>query len=150
MAYSESPVRNSVREMVTSAMSMGSLPEELSMVSETSARPRAGRVGRAREDDVVHLAERSARGPWAPSTQVTASTTLDLPVPLGPTTAVTPGLELRDGGVGEGLEALHVERLKKHRGDATNPQPDTDAPGPRRVRSDLAVLAEEGRAARRS
>ena len=37
------------------------------------------------------LAERSERGPWAPSTQVTASTTLDLPLPLGPTTTVIPG-----------------------------------------------------------
>ena len=37
------------------------------------------------------LAERSERGPWAPSTQVTASTTFDLPLPLGPTTTVMPG-----------------------------------------------------------
>ena len=37
------------------------------------------------------FAERSERGPWAPSTQVTASTTLDLPLPLGPTTTVIPG-----------------------------------------------------------
>ena len=28
---------------------------------------------------------------WAPSTQATASTMLDLPVPLGPTTTDTPG-----------------------------------------------------------
>ena len=37
------------------------------------------------------LAERSERGPWAPRTQVTASTTFDLPLPLGPTTTVMPG-----------------------------------------------------------
>ena len=44
IAYSLSPERNRVRVMVTSAMSTGSLPELLSMVSETSARPerRAG------------------------------------------------------------------------------------------------------------
>ena len=37
------------------------------------------------------LAERAADGAWAPSTQPMASTTLDLPEPLGPTTTVTPG-----------------------------------------------------------
>ena len=36
------------------------------------------------------FALRRARVLWAPRTQVTASTTLDLPEPLGPTTAVTP------------------------------------------------------------
>ena len=39
MAYSLSPERNRVRVIVTSARSMGSLPDTLSMVSETSARP---------------------------------------------------------------------------------------------------------------
>ena len=42
MAYSLSPERKSVRVMVTSDRSMGSLPDELSMVSETSARPSWG------------------------------------------------------------------------------------------------------------
>ena len=34
---------------------------------------------------------RSERAPWAPSTQATASTTLDFPDPFGPTTTATPG-----------------------------------------------------------
>ena len=61
------------------------------MVSETSARPSGGRVEVPAKMTSSIFAERSERGPWAPSTQVTASTTLDLPLPLGPTTTVTPG-----------------------------------------------------------
>ena len=35
--------------------------------------------------------QRTRSGAWAPSTQPMASTTFDLPEPLGPTTTVTPG-----------------------------------------------------------
>ena len=42
MAYSDSPVRNRVRVMVTSEKSMGSRPALLSIVSDTSARPSGG------------------------------------------------------------------------------------------------------------
>src|ERR1700753_2234639 len=91
MAYSLSPERNSVRVMVTSARSIGSLPAPLSMVSDTSARPSCDREEVPAKMTSSIFAERSERGPWAPSTQVTASTTLDLPLPLGPTTTVTPG-----------------------------------------------------------
>src|SRR5665213_4505643 len=72
MAYSESPERNSVREMAT------------------SARPRAGRLAVPMKMTSSIFALRSALVLWAPKTQVTASTTLDLPEPFGPTTAVTP------------------------------------------------------------
>ena len=119
MAYSLSPERKSVRVMVTSDRSMGSLPDALSMVSDTSARPSGGRDEVPAKMTSSILAERSERGPWAPSTQVTASTTLDLPLPLGPTTTVMPGLELQHGRVREGLEPLHAERLQEHRGDPT-------------------------------
>ena len=54
--YSDSPVRNSVRVMVTSVNSIGSSPAVLSIVSDTSARPERGALRGAREDDVVHLA----------------------------------------------------------------------------------------------
>src|SRR5580704_1343476 len=91
MAYSLSPERKSVRVMVTSARSIGSFPEALSMVSDTSARPRAARDEVPAKMTSSILAERNERGPWAPRTQVTASTTFDLPLPLGPTTTVMPG-----------------------------------------------------------
>ncbi len=80
----------------------------------TSARPSAGRFAVPMKMTSSIRELRNARVLWAPRTQVTASTTLDLPDPLGPTTAVTPGLELQNGGVSEGLEALHRQTLKKH------------------------------------
>ena len=91
MAYSLSPVRNRVRLIVTSVNSIGSRPAELSSVRLTSARPRAGRraVPAKMTSSIFWL--RTALGAWAPSTQATASTTFDLPEPLGPTTTVTPG-----------------------------------------------------------
>ena len=91
MAYSLSPERNSVRVIVTSVNSMGSRPAELSMVRATSARPRAGRLAVPAKMTSSIFWERTTLGAWAPSTQPMASTTLDLPLPLGPTTTVTPG-----------------------------------------------------------
>ena len=91
MAYSLSPERQSVRVTVTSVNSMGSSPVELSMVRLTSARPSAGRraVPAKMTSSIFWL--RTLLGACAPSTQAMASTTLDLPLPLGPTTTVTPG-----------------------------------------------------------
>jgi len=91
MAYSLSPERNRVRVRVTSENPMGNRPDWLSIVSETSARPSAARLGVPAKMTSSILPERIVRGPWAPSTQATASTMLDLPLPLGPTTTVTPG-----------------------------------------------------------
>ncbi len=120
IAYSLSPSRKSVRVIVTSAPSIGSRPEELSMVRLTSARPSAGRVGVPEKITSSMRALRRIRVLWAPRTQVTASTTLDLPDPLGPTTDGHVGLELQRRGVGERLEALHREALQEHDADATN------------------------------
>ena len=89
--YSESPARNSVRVIVTSENSIGSRPAVLSIVSDTSARPSAGRSGVPAKMTSSILPPRSVRGPCAPSTQATASTRFDFPEPLGPTTTVTPG-----------------------------------------------------------
>ena len=91
MAYSLSPDRNSVRVIVTSAKPMSSRPAELSIVRLTSARPSAGRLAVPAKMTSSIFDDRTVRGPWAPSTHATASTTLDLPLPLGPTTTVMPG-----------------------------------------------------------
>ena len=91
MAYSEPPVRNSVREIVTSLYSIGRAPSLLSMVSETCARPRGGRPEVPAKITSSILPPRRVLAPCSPMTQASASTTLDLPEPLGPTTAVTPG-----------------------------------------------------------
>src|SRR5204863_7701394 len=91
MAYSEPPLRNIVRLIVTSAYSMGSAPSALSMVSATSARPSGGRPDVPAKMTSSILPPRNDLAPCSPITQARASTTLDLPDPLGPTTAVIPG-----------------------------------------------------------
>src|SRR5882724_11657845 len=70
---------------------MGRAPSLLSMVSETSARPRAGRPDVPAKTTSSILPPRSGLTPCSPMTQENASTTLDLPDPLGPTTHVMPG-----------------------------------------------------------
>ena len=91
IAYSLSPLRNSVRVMVTSANSIGNSPLELSMVSDTSARPSAAFFEVPAKMTSSILLERIVRAPCAPRTHATASTMFDLPEPLGPTTTVIPG-----------------------------------------------------------
>src|SRR6478609_34616 len=91
MAYSEPPERNMVRLIVTSAYSMGSAPSELTMVSSTSARPSGGRPEVPAKMTSSILPPRRLLAPCSPITQASASTTLDLPEPFGPTTQVMPG-----------------------------------------------------------
>ncbi len=55
---------------------------------------------------------RSALGPWAPSTQATASTTFDLPLPLGPTTTVTPGSRCSVTGSAKDLKPFRVSDFR--------------------------------------
>src|SRR5262249_26166671 len=89
--YSESPSRKRVRVIVTSENSIGRRGAVLSMVSDTSARPRAERSGVPAKMTSSIRPPRRVRGPWAPRTHATASTRFDLPDPFGPTTTVTPG-----------------------------------------------------------
>src|SRR3954452_21693575 len=70
---------------------MGSAPSVLSMVSTTSARPSGGRPAVPAKMTSSILPPRNDFAPCSPSTQAMASTTLDLPEPLGPTTQVMPG-----------------------------------------------------------
>src|ERR1700677_3425732 len=91
MAYSLCPDLNIRRLIVTSAYSIGSAPSVLSMVSVTSARPSGGRPEVPAKTTSSILPPRSDLAPCSPMTQEKASTTLDLPDPLGPTTQVMPG-----------------------------------------------------------
>src|SRR6185437_13018083 len=61
------------------------------MVSVTSARPSAGLADVPAKTTSSILPPRSGLTPCWPITQVNASTTFDLPDPLGPTTQVIPG-----------------------------------------------------------
>ena len=112
MAYSLSPVLNSVRLIVTSARSIGSWREVLSIVRETSARPSAGRLAVPAKMTSSIFVERTTFGPWAPRTQATASTTFDLPDPFGPTTTVTPGSRSMVVGSAKDLKPFKVSDFR--------------------------------------
>src|SRR5580692_9768777 len=73
---------------------MGSEPSLLSMVRVTSARPSAGRPEVPAKTTSSILPPRSGLTPCSPITQENASTTFDLPEPLGPTMQVMPGSNL--------------------------------------------------------
>jgi hypothetical protein len=92
MRYSESPERKIVRATSISLMGTGMRPAELSITSFTSAMPSAGRDGVPAKITSAMLPPRSDRAPCSPSTQLMASTRLDLPEPLGPTITDTPGM----------------------------------------------------------
>ena len=63
---------------------------------------------------------RTALGACAPSTQPMASTTLDLPLPLGPTTTVTPGSRSSDVVSAKDLNPLRVSDRKNMAAVDTN------------------------------
>src|SRR6478735_12051185 len=91
---------------------MGNAPSELSMVSVTSARPSGGRSAVPAKMTSSILPPRRALAPCSPSTQAMASTTLDLPDPLGPTTAVIPGSKCRVVAEANDLKPLSVSDFR--------------------------------------
>src|SRR5262249_12114610 len=70
-------------------------PSVLSIVSSTSARPSGARPDVPAKMTSSILPPRSDFAPCSPITQARASTTLDLPDPLGPTMQVMPGSSAR-------------------------------------------------------
>ena len=62
------------------------------------------------------FADRTVLGPCAPSTQATASTMLDFPLPLGPTTTATPGSNSREVGSANDLKPLRDSDFRNTRG----------------------------------
>ena len=112
MAYSEPPLRNMVRVIVTSEYSMGNAPSELSMVSCTSARPSGARFGVPAKMTSSIFPPRRLLAPCSPMTQLSASTTLDFPEPLGPTMQVMPGSKLRVVAEAKDLKPLRISCLR--------------------------------------
>ncbi len=88
------------------------MPAELSIVRLTSARPSGGRVAVPAKMTSSIFWLRTALGAWAPSTQAMASTTFDLPDPLGPTTTVTPGSSSIVVASANDLKPLRVRLFK--------------------------------------
>src|SRR5689334_16649168 len=112
MAYSDAPSRNISRLTLTSAYSIGSAPSVLSMVRVTSARPSGALPGVPAKMTSSILPPRRALAPCSPRTQAIASTTLDLPDPLGPTTQVMPGSKRSVVGDAKDLKPFSVRLLR--------------------------------------
>ena len=101
-----------MREIVTSLYSIGSAPSELSIVSDTSARPRGARPEVPAKITSSIFPPRRDLAPCSPITQVRASTTLDFPEPFGPTTQVIPGSRRRVVAEAKDLKPLRVMLFK--------------------------------------
>src|ERR1700730_15549301 len=95
---------------------MGSAPSELSMVRTTSARPSGGLLAVPAKMTSSILPPRSDLAPCSPITQASASTTLDFPEPLGPTTAVIPGSKRRVVEDAKDLKPRSVRLFRYTRG----------------------------------
>jgi hypothetical protein len=77
--------------MTTSLNGTGRMPSSFEKCSDTSATFTARRADDPWKITSSIFAPRISRARCSPSTQRTASETLDLPQPFGPTIAVTPG-----------------------------------------------------------
>src|ERR1051325_250795 len=95
---------------------MGSAPSPLSMVSATSARPSGGRPEVPAKMTSSILPPRSDLAPCSPITQANASTTLDLPEPLGPTMQVMPGSSCSVVDEAKDLNPLRVRLFRYNAG----------------------------------
>src|ERR1700749_1922860 len=94
---------------------MGRAPSALSMVSVTSARPSGGREVVPAKTTSSILPPRSDLAPCSPMTQARASTMLDLPEPLGPTTQVMPGSRRSEVADAKDLKPRRVRLFRYNR-----------------------------------
>src|ERR1700677_3127769 len=127
MAYSLCPDLNIRRLIVTSAYSMGSAPSLLSMVSVTSARPSGGREVVPAKTTSSILPPRRLFAPCSPITQESASTTLDLPEPFGPTTQVMPGSSRSVVAEANDLKPRRVRDCREARGNGGTRSPASES-----------------------
>ena len=112
ISYSLAPSRNIRRVIDTSEYSIGSALSELSIVTVTSARPSGARDDVPAKMTSSILPPRRLLALCSPITQVSASTTFDLPDPLGPTTQVMPGSKRRVVGEAKDLKPFSVRLLR--------------------------------------
>ena len=97
---------------VTSLNSIGSRPAELSIVKADLGPAERRRVAVPAKMTSSIFWLRTALGACAPSTHAIASTTFDLPEPLGPTTTVTPGSSCIVVDSAKDLKPLRVSALR--------------------------------------
>ena len=110
--YSLAPFLKRILEIVTSVNSIGSVPDVLSIVTETSARPSGARPEVPAKITSSIFPPRSDFAPCSPITQERASTTFDFPEPFGPTTQVMPGSKLSEVAEAKDLNPLRVILFK--------------------------------------
>ena len=84
----------------------------LSIVTETSARPSGARPDVPAKITSSIFPPRRDLAPCSPITHESASTTLDLPEPFGPTTQVMPGSKLSEVEEAKDLNPLRVILFK--------------------------------------
>ena len=114
MAYSLSPVRKSVRVIVTSVNSIGQQARRVvDREGDLGAAERRALRG-AGEDDVVHLLRAHRGRRLRAEHPADGIDDVRLARPVRPDHDGDAGLQLHRGGVGEGLEALQGERLEEH------------------------------------
>src|SRR6476646_8749430 len=106
--YSPSPERSRRRTIDTSGAPRPSTPSLSSSTSSTSAALPACRPGAPPKITSCIDWPRTATGDCSPSAQRTASVTLDLPDPLGPTITLTPGPNSRRVRSGNDLKPFSV------------------------------------------
>ena len=124
ISYSLPPERNMVREICTRSAGMLRVPSELSKVRVTLARPRGARWAPSPEPASPEPAKmtsfmlppRRLLAPCSPITQASASNTLDLPEPLGPTTALMPGVNSKVVAEAKDLNPRRVSDIRCTRG----------------------------------
>ena len=110
--YSLSPERKSLREIVTSPYSIGSILDSLEKVSETSAKPTPILLSVPLKITSSILEPRIAFTLCSPKTQRTLSKILLLPQPFGPTTAVMPGWKFKTVLSAKDLKPLNSSLLR--------------------------------------
>jgi len=91
----------------------GASLSELSIVSETSAKFRAGRVAAPAKITSSIPSPRIAVGRFSPITQRRASRRFDLPQPFGPTTPVSPSWITRSVGSTKLLKPFSLSLVKR-------------------------------------
>src|SRR5687767_9997849 len=96
------------------------------MVSCTSARPSGGRPDVPAKMTSSILPPRRLLAPCSPITQASASTTLDLPDPLGPTMQVMPGSSCKVVEDAKDLNPLRVRLFRYNAGSSTDQDMDTE------------------------
>ncbi len=82
------------------------------MTSDTSALPSGARAGEPENITSSILDDLTVFAACTPSAHIKASTTLDLPLPLGPTTTVTPGSKTSVTGSAKDLKPFMVIDFK--------------------------------------